>query len=141
MMQVEASDEGSAVALQRNRIHDGKQDGVFVYDSATCTLDDNIIEANDFTGVDVQRSAGATLTANTIKFNGQCKIPRTDFEGWPFGDIAVWRSAAGFPGVRVGEPVPGGTQCTVTMPSGSNNTIECNGKQAAGAQVINQTWW
>ena len=123
--------EGSEAVLRGNRIHDGKECGVLISTKASATLENNTITNNDLAGVLIDDHATTTLTGNTIKGNGQCKIERTEevFASWPESRVALYRST-GFPGVRVRR------RSTVTMPPGSN-TIEGNGKVGSdGEQVM-----
>ena len=124
--------EGSEAVLRGNHIHDGKGDGVGIGVKASATLENNTITDNDVSGVHLQDHATATLTDNTIKGNGQCKIERTEEElvEWDEEDVALYRSPNGCPGVFVMK------HSTVTMPPGSN-TIEGNGKVGSdGEQVV-----
>ena len=94
--------------------------------------ENNTITDGDPAGVLIEDYATPTLTGNTIKGNGQCKIELTEEElaTWPESRVAHYRSSNGFPGVRVLN------DSTVTMPPGSN-TIEGNGKVpgSSGEQV------
>jgi parallel beta-helix repeat protein len=129
---VVVQDEGSEAVLRGNRIHDGKSSGVVIHDGASATLENNGITENDWAGVDIDGHATATLTGNTIKGNGQCKIERTEevLATWSESRVALYRSPDGLPGVRVV------LDSTVTMPPGSN-TIEGNGKVGSdGEQVM-----
>jgi parallel beta-helix repeat protein len=129
---VQVGDEGSKAVLRGNSIHDGKDTGVGICKGASAILENNTITDNDQAGVDIDDHATATLTGNTIKGNGQCKIERTEEElvEWPEADIAFYRSPNGFPGVHATD------HSTITMPPGSN-TIEGNGKMGSdGEQVI-----
>ena len=128
---VDVRDEGSEAVLRGNRIHDGKREGVFITVGASATLENNTITDNDLAGVQLQKHSTATLTGNTIKGNGQCKIERTEEElaTWPESRVALYRSSNGFPGVRVVG------HSTITMPPGSN-TIEGNGKVGSSREQV-----
>jgi len=52
--------------LRRNRIYDGTQSGVFVYDNGRGTLEDNEIFANANAGVAIKGGANPTLRRNRI---------------------------------------------------------------------------
>jgi|SRR5215813_10177605 len=52
--------------LRRNRIHDGKQCGVLLYDNGKGTLEDNDIFANARVGVQIQTGADPLLQRNRI---------------------------------------------------------------------------
>ena len=94
-------------------------------------MENNTITDNDLSGVQLQDHATATLTGNTIKGNGQCKIERTEEElaTWLEAKVDLHRSPDGFPGVRVL------IDSTVTMPPGSN-TIEGNGKVGSSREQV-----
>jgi F-box protein 11 len=57
---------GADPRLRRNRIHDGKSVGVFVYDNGQGTLEDNDIFANTLSGVAVKTGGNPTLRRNRI---------------------------------------------------------------------------
>jgi F-box protein 11 len=61
---------GADPRLRRNRIHDGKQSGVFVYDNSRGTLEDNDIFCNAGAGVEIIRGGNLTLRRNRIYENG-----------------------------------------------------------------------
>jgi parallel beta-helix repeat protein len=128
---VEVKGEGSDAVLRGNRIYDGKQGGVFICEGASATLQNNTITDNDLSGVQLHGHSTATLSGNTIKGNGQCKIERTEEElaRWPESRVALYRSPNGFPGVRVL------SESTITMPPGSN-TIEGNGKVGSSREQV-----
>src|SRR6266508_4216061 len=60
---------GADPRLRRNRIHDGKQPGVLIYDSGLGTLDDNEISANRMSGVEIRAGGNPTLRRNQIHDN------------------------------------------------------------------------
>ena len=60
---------GADPRLRRNRIHDGKQAGVFVYEEGRGTLEDNEIFANAF-GVEIMTGGDPILRRNRINENG-----------------------------------------------------------------------
>ena len=57
---------GADPRLRRNRIHDGKGSGVFVYENGQGTLEDNEIFANAFAGVEMKEGGNPTLRRNRI---------------------------------------------------------------------------
>jgi parallel beta-helix repeat protein len=59
---------GADLRLRRNRIHDGKQAGVYVYDSGLGTLEDNDITGNGYAGVEI-RTGNPTMRGNRINRN------------------------------------------------------------------------
>jgi F-box protein 11 len=56
--------------LRRNTIHDGKQNGVLVYDQGLGTLEDNDITANAYAAVEIRTEGNPTLRRNRINRNG-----------------------------------------------------------------------
>lgn len=60
---------GADPRLRRNRIHDGKAAGVFVYENGQGTLEDNEIFANALAGAEIKTSGNPTLRRNRIADN------------------------------------------------------------------------
>jgi parallel beta-helix repeat protein len=58
---------GADPRLRGNRIHDGRESGVFVIDSGLGTLEDNDISGNGFAGVEIRSRANPTLRRNRIR--------------------------------------------------------------------------
>lgn len=56
--------------LRRNRIRDGKQTGVFVFENGRGTLEDNEIFGNAMSGVEVKEGGDPTLRRNRIHGGG-----------------------------------------------------------------------
>ena len=61
--------DGADPRLRRNRIHDGKEAGVFVYKNGQGTLEDNDIFANAEAGVEIIEGSSPTLRRNRISQN------------------------------------------------------------------------
>jgi len=57
---------GADPRLRRNRIHHGKEDGVFVWENGQGTLEDNEIFANALAGVEIRTGGNPTLRRNRI---------------------------------------------------------------------------
>ena len=57
---------GADPRLRRNRIHDGKQGGVFVHDNGQGVLEDNDIFGNAYFGVEIAEDGNPTLRRNRI---------------------------------------------------------------------------
>lgn len=57
---------GADPRLRRNRIHDGREGGVYVYENGQGTLEDNDIFANGYAGVEIQTGGNPTLICNRI---------------------------------------------------------------------------
>ena len=67
--------DGADPRLRRNRIHNGKQSGVYVYDNGQGTLEDNEIFANTLSGVEIKTDGNPILRRNRIhdgKGSGVC---------------------------------------------------------------------
>lgn len=58
--------DGADPRLRRNRIHDGKQTGVFVYENGQGTLEDNDIFGNALAGVQISEESNPILRRNRI---------------------------------------------------------------------------
>ena len=61
---------GADPRLRRNRIHDGKAGGVFVWENGQGTLEDNDIFGNESSGVMIREGGRSTLRRNRINKNG-----------------------------------------------------------------------
>jgi parallel beta-helix repeat protein len=57
---------GADPRLRRNRIHDGKQVGVLIYEQGRGTLEDNDIFANALAGVEIREGSTPVLRRNRI---------------------------------------------------------------------------
>ena len=67
---------GADPRLRRNRIHDGKQGGVFVYENGLGTLEDNEIFGNAYSGVQIKSGGNPTLRRNRIHDGKQGGVSR-----------------------------------------------------------------
>ena len=65
---------GADPRLRRNRIHDGKQSGVHVYENGLGTLEDNDIFGNALSGVAIKSGGDSTLRRNRIHDGKQAGI-------------------------------------------------------------------
>jgi parallel beta-helix repeat protein len=65
---------GADPRLRRNRIHDSKQSGVFIYDNGRGTFEDNEIFANALNGVESSEGGDPTLRRNSIHSNEQTGV-------------------------------------------------------------------
>ena len=65
-----------------NRIHDGKQSGVFVHGDGRGRIEDNDISGNAYSGIEVKEGGNPTVRSNRINRNG--------FEG-----VWVWDGGSG----------------------------------------------
>lgn len=57
---------GADPRLRRNRIHDGKSNGVFIYENGQGTLEDNDISGNTLVGIEIKESSNPMLRRNRI---------------------------------------------------------------------------
>jgi parallel beta-helix repeat protein len=57
---------GADPRVRRNRIHDGKESGLFVYDQGLGTFEENEITGNQLAGVSVRNGANPTVRRNRI---------------------------------------------------------------------------
>lgn len=62
---------GADPRLRRNKIHDGGENGVFVFDGGLGTLEDNDIADGALSGVEITNAGHPTLRRNQIHDNGQ----------------------------------------------------------------------
>jgi parallel beta-helix repeat protein len=90
---------GADPILRRNRIHDGKQNGVFVYENGQGTLEDNDIFGNTLSGVESTTGGNPTLRGNRIHDgkeggvlvdeNGQGLLEDNDIFGNTIGGVEI----------------------------------------------------
>jgi len=72
---------GADPRLRRNRIHDGKQGGVWVYDNGQGTLEDNDIFGNALSGIEIKEGGNPTVRRNRIHDGKQCGVCHTNGQG------------------------------------------------------------
>jgi F-box protein 11 len=101
---------GADPRLRRNKIHDGKQAGVFVYDSGLGTLEDNDITGNTFSGMEIRTGGNPTLRRNQIRDNKQ-------------GGVFVYDSGLG---TLEDNDITGNTFSGVSIKTGGNPTLRRN---------------
>lgn len=65
---------GADPQLRRNRIHDGTQTGVFIYEKGQGTLEDNDIFGNGNSGVEIQEEGNPRVRHNRINKNNYYAI-------------------------------------------------------------------
>jgi F-box protein 11 len=61
--------DGANPVVRHNRIHDGKQGGIYVYNNGRGTLEDNDIFGNTFSGLAIQTQADPVVRRNRIHDN------------------------------------------------------------------------
>ncbi|HEX8458820.1 MAG TPA: right-handed parallel beta-helix repeat-containing protein [Pyrinomonadaceae bacterium] len=90
---------GADPRLRRNRIHDGKQSGVFIYENGQGTLEDNDIFGNAFSGIEIKKDSNPMLRRNRIHDskqsgvfiyeNGQGTLEDNDIFGNALSGVAI----------------------------------------------------
>ena len=101
---------GADPRLRRNRIHDGKKGGVFVYDNGQGVLEDNDIFGNAYAGVGISEGGNPTLRRNRIR------------DGKEVG-VFIWDNGQG---VLEDNDIFGNARHGVTIGGGSNPTLRRN---------------
>ena len=91
--------DGADPRLRRNRIHNGKSAGVFVYENGQGTLEDNDIFGNAYAGVEIKTGGNPTLRRNRIHDgktagivvhqNGQGTLEDNDIFGNTFAGVEI----------------------------------------------------
>jgi len=99
--------DGADPRLRRNRIHDGKQGGVYFYESGQGTLEDNEIFGNAKSGVEIKSGSNPTLRHNRI------------YDGKGAG-VFVWENSQG---ILDDNEIFGNAFCGVEIRSGGNPTL------------------
>jgi F-box protein 11 len=90
---------GADPRLRRNRIHDGKESGVYVYENGQGLLEDNDIFGNAFSSVEIRSGGNPTLRGNRIHDgkqsgvlvleNGQGLLEDNDIFGNAFTGVEI----------------------------------------------------
>ena len=124
---------GADPRLRRNRLHDGRECGVWVYDGGLGTLEDNEITVNRSSGVEIRTGGNPTLRRNRVHDGETC-------------GVLVWEDGLGtledneitvsrFSGVEIksgGNPtlrrirMSGHKECGVWVHDGGLGTLEDN---------------
>lgn len=120
--------------LHRNRIHDGKSAGVFVYENGQGTLEDNDIFANANSGVAIMAGGNPTLCRNRIHDgkssgvlvyeNGQGTLE--DNEIFANAKAGVVITTGGNPTMRRRNRIHDGKQGGVLVHTNGQGTLEDN---------------
>ena len=76
----------SAPIVWRNRIHDGKQAGIYLHEDAGGTYEDNQITGNGGAGVYLKERAVPTVRRNKFNDNGYAGVWIADQAGGTFED-------------------------------------------------------
>ena len=110
--------------LHRNRIHDGKQSGVMLYENALGTLEDNDISGNALSGVEIKGNSNPALRRNRISENRESGVYIYDGGQGLLEDNDIFRNHRA--GVRLGNSV---------SPTLRRNRINRNGIVAVWAPL------
>jgi parallel beta-helix repeat protein len=98
--------QGADPRLRRNKIHDGKYSGVYIYDDGLGTLEDNEITGNGTSGVQIGVGGDPVLRRNQIHDNEQDGVYVRDTGLGTLEDNEI--SSNGYSGVAIqtaGDPV------------------------------------
>lgn len=119
---------GADPQIRRNRIHDGKSSGVFVYENGLGTIEDNHIFGNAFPSVAIQEGSNPTVRRNRIEDvyvceNGLGTIEDNDISGCDTSGVEI--SEGGNPIVRRNR-IHDGKQNGVLVHHDGLGTIEDN---------------
>ncbi len=138
---------GADPRLRRNRIHDGKQSGVYVYDNGQGTLEDNEIFGNTLSGVEIRSGADPTLRRNRIhdgkqngvfvNDNGKGTLEDNEIFGNTLAGVEI--STGGDPTLRRNR-IHDGKGAGVSMHDNGKGTLEDNeifGNTLSGVGINN----
>jgi parallel beta-helix repeat protein len=135
---------GADPRLRRNRIHDGKQSGVYINNGGQGTLEDNDIFGNAYSGVEVETGGNPTLRRNLIHDNkggvyvrdsGQGTLEDNDIFGNAYSGVEI--KTGGNTTLRRNR-IHDGKQCGVYINNGGQGTLEDNdifGNAYSGVQI------
>ena len=113
---------GADPRLRRNKIHDGKAGGVYVYDNGLGTLEDNDITGNTLAGVEIKTGGDPTLRRNQI-------------HGSKAAGVYVYDNGLG---TLEDNDITGNTLAGVEIKTGGDPTLRRNqihGSKAAGVYI------
>jgi parallel beta-helix repeat protein len=124
---------GADPRLRRNRIHSGKEGGVFVYANGLGTLEDNEIFGNAMSGVEIKSGGNPTLRRNRIHDGKQGGVLvhenglgiLEDNEIFTNGLAGVEVRSGGNPTLRRNR-IHGGKQCGVLVSANGLGALEDN---------------
>jgi parallel beta-helix repeat protein len=111
---------GADPRLRRNKIHDGAQGGVYVYDDGLGTLEDNDITGNAYTGVEIKTGGNPTLRRNQIHDN-------------KYDGVYVQESGLG---TLQDNDITGNASTGVSVKTGGSPTVRGNRINGNGYQAI-----
>ncbi len=136
---------GADPRLRRNRIHDGKQSGIFIFENGQGTIEDNDIFGNTLAGVAIKEGGNPTLRRNRIHDgkasgvfiyeNGQGTIEDNDIFGNTLSGVEI--QEGGNPTLRRNR-IHDGKQVGVLIWWNGQGTIEDNdifGNARSGVEI------
>ncbi len=124
---------GADPRLRRNKIHDGKEGGVFVFDGGLGALEDNDITGNANSGIQIATGGNPTVRRNHIHDNKQSGVfvqdsglgTVEDNEITGNGYVGVWVKTGGNPTVR-GNRINRNGYEAVSIREGGRSVVEDN---------------
>jgi parallel beta-helix repeat protein len=136
---------GADPRLRRNRIHDGKEVGILVYENGQGTLEDNEIFANAYAGVEIKTGGNPILRRNRIHDgketgvhvhkNGQGTLEDNEIFGNTLAGVTI--RTGGNPTLRRNR-IHDGRQAGVLVAEHGQGTLEDNeifGNAYAGVEI------
>ena len=129
--------------LRRNRIHSGKQSGIFLFENGRGTLEDNDVFGNGFSGVEIKTGADPVLRRNRIHDGKQSGVMVGEKAKGVLEDNDIFGN--GFSGVEIktgGDPVlrrnriHDGKQCGVKVFKEGKGVLEDNDILANGLSGV-----
>jgi parallel beta-helix repeat protein len=137
--------DGANPRLRRNKIHDGKTTGVFIYDSGRGTLEANDITGNALSGVEISTGSDPTVRGNKIHDgkttgvivwdSGRGTVEDNDITGNTYAGVEI--KTGGDPTVR-GNKIHDGKSAGVLVWENGLGTLEDNditGNNSSGVQI------
>ena len=125
--------DGADPRLRRNKIHNGKESGVFVLNGGLGTLEDSDVTANTLSGVEIRSGGNPTVRRNQIRDNkgsgvfvhetGLGRLEDNDIIGNAMGGVAI--RTGGNPTVRVNQINRNGYEA-VWIYEGGGGVVEDN---------------
>ena len=142
-----AIQDGADPRLRRNKIHDGKQNGVFVLDGGLGMLEDNDITGNSLSGVSIGTGGNPTVRGNQLRDNrgsgvlvygsGLGMLEDNNITGNAYSGVTI--RTGGNPTVR-GNQVRDNKQNGVLVSDSGRGTLEDNditGNAYPGVEIRN----
>jgi parallel beta-helix repeat protein len=138
--------DGANPTLRGNRIHDGKQAGLYIYDGGKGIIEDNDIFGNAFAGAEIKTGANPNLRGNRIydgagagvlvHENGLGALERNEIRGSALAGVEICTGAN--PTLR-GNRIYGGKTTGVLIHNNGTGVIENNfifSNSGAGVTIV-----